>query len=433
MFAGLQKFISRNWILVGMISGILTGLIVNMYVDNPLIKDTILMNNVFYFGGNLFIRLMQMLVVPLVFSSIVVSLISISNMGKLGKIGRRAIVFYILLTVIALIIALGVTSIIQPGIGMKLADTGNARSIAANLTITDTILNIIPENPINALTSGEMLPIIIFGTLIGYIMVKLRREIHVADRIFKELNDIMMILTEAVMKFAPVGVFCMMARTFGTMGFENIFPLAKLIGCVAIGVGILIFIVYPIMIFVFTRLNPFKFLKKYVPVMLFAFSSASSSATIPLNIDTLEEIGVSRDISSFTIPLGTSLSQNGAAIIFGTGVLFAAQCHGIDLTTSSLLIISFIILLNTFSTPSVPMAGIFSLNIIFQSVGLPLAAIDLMMGIYNILDMFVTLGNVAGNGISTVLTIFLHKSRDESNYIIKLKHHFKKIQKIFIE
>lgn len=415
MFAGLQKFISRNWILVGMISGILTGLIVNMYVDNPLIKDTILMNNVFYFGGNLFIRLMQMLVVPLVFSSIVVSLISISNIGKLGKIGRRAIVFYILLTVIALIIALGVTSIIQPGIGMKLVDTGNATSIVANLTITDTILNIIPENPINALTSGEMLPIIIFGTLIGYIMVKLRREIHVADRIFEELNDIMMILTEAVMKFAPVGVFCMMARTFGTMGFENIFPLAKLIGCVAIGVGILIFIVYPIMIFVFTRLNPFKFLKKYVPVMLFAFSSASSSATIPLNIDTLEEIGVSRDISSFTIPLGTSLSQNGAAIIFGTGVLFAAQCHGIDLTTSSLLIISFIILLNTFSTPSVPMAGIFSLNIIFQSVGLPLAAIDLMMGIYNILDMFVTLANVAGNGISTVLTIFLHKSRDESN------------------
>lgn len=415
MFAGLQKFISRNWILVGMISGILTGLILNMYVDNPLIKDTILMNNVFYFGGNLFIRLMNMLVVPLVFSSIVVSLISISNMGKLGKIGRRAIVFYILLTVIALIIALGVTSIIQPGIGMKLADTGNATSIAANLTITDTILNIIPENPISALTNGEMLPIIIFGTLIGYIMVKLRREIHVADRIFKELNDIMMILTEAVMKFAPVGVFCMMARTFGTMGFENIFPLAKLIGCVAIGVGILIFIVYPIMIFVFTRLNPFKFLKKYVPVMLFAFSSASSSATIPLHIDTLEDIGVSRDISSFTIPLGTSLSQNGAAIIFGTGVLFAAQCHGIDLTTSSLLIISFIILLNTFSTPSVPMAGIFSLNIIFQSVGLPLAAIDLMMGIYNILDMFVTLANVAGNGISTVLTIFLHKSSDESN------------------
>ena len=162
MFAGLQKFISGNWIFVGMISGILTGLILNMYVDNPLIKDTILMNNVFYFGGNLFIRLMNMLVVPLVFSSIVVSLISISNMGKLGKIGRRAIVFYILLTVIALIIALGVTSIIQPGIGMKLADTGHATSIAANLTITDTILNIIPENPINALTSGEMLPIIIF-------------------------------------------------------------------------------------------------------------------------------------------------------------------------------------------------------------------------------------------------------------------------------
>ena len=398
-----------------MISGILTGLIVNLYVDNPLIRDTVLMNNVFYFGGEIFIRLMKMLVVPLVFSSIVVSLVSISNMRKLGKIGRSAMIFYILLTVIALIIAFGVTSIIKPGIGINLASSGQAANMATNLTMTETILNIIPENPISAMTNGEMLPIILFGMLIGYIIMKLKDEIHVADNIFKELNDIIIIMTETLMKFAPVGVFCMMARTFGTMGFESIFSLAKLIGCVAIGTGILVFIIYPIMIFIFTRSNPLRFFKKYFPVMLFAFSSTSSNATIPLNIDTLEDIGISRDISSFTIPLGTTFSQNGAAIIFGTGVLFAAQCHGIDLTASALLTLTLIILPNTISTPPVPMAGIFSLNIIFQTAGLPLAAADMMMGIYNILDMFVTLCNVTGNGICTTITAFLHRSHDNQD------------------
>lgn len=415
MFARLKKIISSNWILVGMLLGILTGLFLNLYVDNPLIKDTILMNNVFYFGGDLFIRLMKMLAVPLIFCSIVMSLASISDIRKLGTIGGRAIMFYILMSVIALIVAFGVTSVIKPGIGMNLASTGPATNLAANLTITETILNIIPENPVSSLINGEMMPIIIFGILIGYIMVKLKDEIHVADTIFKELNDLMMIMTEIVMKFAPIGVFCMMARTFGTLGFESIFSLAKVIGCQIIAVVIMIFIIYPILIFVFTRSNPIKFFKKYFPVIVFAFSSSSSNATIPLHIDTLEEIGVSRDISSFTIPLGSSLNQPGTIIMLATGVMFAAQVHGIDLAISTLLTISFIIFLTTLSTPSVSMAGIFSLNMIFNSVGLPLVVIDLLMGIYNIMDMFLTLANVVGNGICTTLTAFLYKSHDDSH------------------
>jgi len=415
MFARLKKIISSNWILVGMLLGILTGLFLNLYVDNPLIKDTILMNNVFYFGGDLFIRLMKMLAVPLIFCSIVMSLASISDIRKLGTIGGRAIMFYILMSVIALIVAFGVTSVIKPGIGMNLASTGPATNLAANLTITETILNIIPENPVSSLINGEMMPIIIFGILIGYIMVKLKDEIHVADTIFKELNDLMMIMTEMVMKFAPIGVFCMMARTFGTLGFESIFSLAKVIGCQIIAVVIMIFIIYPILIFVFSRSNPIKFFKKYFPVIVFAFSSSSSNATIPLHIDTLEEIGVSRDISSFTIPLGSSLNQPGTIIMLATGVMFAAQAHGIDLAISTLLTISFIIFLTTLSTPSVSMAGIFSLNMIFNSVGLPLVVIDLLMGIYNIMDMFLTLANVVGNGICTTLTAFLYKSHDDSH------------------
>lgn len=261
--------------------------------------------------------------------------------------------------------------------------------------------------------------------------MRLIDEIHVADRIFNELNDIMMLMTEIVMKFAPIGIFCMMARTFGTVGFESIISLAKGIGCQIISVAILIFIAYPIMIFAFTRSNPLKFFKKYFPVMLFAFSSSSSNTTIPLHLDTLEEIGVSRDISSFTIPLESSLNQPGTIIMLASGVMFAAQAHGIDLGISTLVTVSFIIFLTTLSTPSVAMAGIFSLNMIFNSVGLPLTVINLLMGVYNIIDMFLTLGNVAGNGISTVLTACSKKSRDGSNLTISSKA-TSKIQKVFI-
>jgi len=158
-----------------------------------------------------------------------------------------------------------------------------------------------------------------------------------------------------------------------------------------------------------------KFFKNYIPVMIFAFSSTSSNATLPLHLDTLEEMGVSRDISSFTIPLGIPLNQTGTLIIYGTVILFAAQTQGIDLAIPSLLIVSFIILLGAISAPSVPMATFFSLNMIFNLMGLPLAVINLLMGVYSILDMFETLCNVTGNGICTTIVAFLNKSQEGSN------------------
>ena len=222
----------------------------------------------------------------------------------------------------------------------------------------------------------------------------------------------MIALTNTFMKFAPIGVFCLMARTFGTMGFETLIPLGKLILCIFVEFAITVIIVYPILILIFTRQNPFKFFRKYIPVMFFAFSSTSSSASMPLNLAKLEELGVSREVSSFTIPLGTSLNQNGSAIIFGTGIIFACQAYGIDFGTTALLTSIFIILITAISTPAVPLAGIFSLNVIFTSIGLPVAVLELMAGIYNILDMFITTSNVTGNGVSTFIVGFNDKSFD---------------------
>ena len=188
MFNYLRKISLGNWILIAMILGTLTGLFLNFYVENPFIKDYILMDNVFYIGGELFIRLMKMLVVPLVFCSIIMSLASISDIRKLGTIGARSIVFFIFTNIISIAIALIIGTIIQPGAGLNIPASG-PMSNSISMTLTDIILNIFPENPLNALTNGEMLPIIFFGVLLGFILIKLKDETSTLYNLFDELSS----------------------------------------------------------------------------------------------------------------------------------------------------------------------------------------------------------------------------------------------------
>lgn len=176
-----------------------------------------------------------------------------------------------------------------------------------------------------------MLPIILFGILIGFILIQLKDETSTVYNLFDELNNLMMILTNAIMKIAPIGIFCLMARTFGTIGFESIIPLTKFIGCIILVIAIQIFVVYPIIFAIFTRANPLNFYRKFLPAMFFAFSSAPSSAPIPLSMEKLDEMGVSHDISLFTIPLGTSLNKNGSAVF-----LVSAFCLQLRLMESVL-------------------------------------------------------------------------------------------------
>ena len=411
MFNYLRKISLGNWILIAMILGTLTGLFLNFYVENPFIKNSILMNNVFYVGGELFIRLMKMLVVPLVFCSIIMSLASISDIRKLGTIGAKSIVFFMLTNIISIVIALIIGTIIRPGAGLNIP-ASEPMTNSISMTLTDIILNIFPENPLNALTNGEMLPIIFFGVLLGYILIKLKDETSTLYNLFDELNQIMMKLINVIMKIAPIGIFCMMARTFGSIGFESILPLTALIGCILFVTAIQIFVVYPIIFAIFTKANPLKFYRKFLPAMFFAFSSASSSAPIPLTIEKLDEMGVSHDISLFTIPLGTSLNKSGSAVFFSVGFLFTAQAYGIDFGTTTLLTAIIIILMATISTPTVPMASVFTLSMILTMVGLPIAVIDMITGIYNIIGMFNALSNITSNGICTSAVAYQYKSFD---------------------
>ena len=370
------------------------------------------MDNVFYLGGNAFIRLMKMLVVPLVFCSIVVGVSSISDIRKIGTIGGRTILIYILTTAVAVTIALSIGILLKPGLGLNMAAAAQTSNVTINQTMTDTILNIIPENPLNALANGDMLPVIIFGVIIGFILAKLREETDVVNKFFEQSNKIMMAMTGIVMKFAPIGVFCLMAKTFGSLGFDGILPLAKYVVCVLIGLGIQAFVVYPSLLVVFTRLNPVTFFRKFMSVMFFAFSSSTSNATIPLNMNKLEDMGVSRDVSSFTIPLGATINMDGTAIMQGVAVMFAAQAYGIDLGASALLTVIFTAVMASIGTAGVPSVGLVTLTMVFNSVGLPVQAIGVIFGIDHVLDMFRTAVNVTGDAICTMIVAFKNKSFD---------------------
>lgn len=412
--SNIKEISLGSWMLIGMILGFIVGLILNFYVSDPFIKDTILANNIFYLGGNVFIKLMKMLVVPLVFFSIVVGVASISDIKKIGTIGGRTIVIYLMTTVLAVTISLIIASVIQPGAGLNMASVPT--DISSNTTITETILDMIPDNPFYALANGDMLPVIIFGVLVGIILAKLRDETEIVNKFFIQGDRIMMEMTRIVMKFAPIGIFCLMARTFSTLGFDGLMPIAKYIGCVLLCLAIHAFIVYPSLLVAFTRLNPLNFFKKFASVQFFAFSSSSSNATIPLTMSKLSEMGISEDISSFTIPLGATINMDGTAIMQGCAVMFAAQAYGIDLGTSALLTVIFTAVMSSIGTAAVPSVGIITLNMVFNSVGLPADAIGMIMGIDHVLDMFRSAVNVTGDAICTIIVSFKNKSLDLGIY-----------------
>ncbi len=412
MLGKLKKISLSNWILIGMILGLATGIILNFFVPDSFFKNIILIDNIFYLGGSLFIKLMRMLVVPLVFCSIVVGAASISDIRKIGTIGGRTIGIYLITTALAVTIALLIGILVKPGAGLNMVAAAQSSNVTLNQTMTDTILNMVPDNPINSLASGDMIPVIIFALLIGIILAKLKEETELVGKFFAQGNRIMMEMTSIVMKFAPIGVFCLMARTFAGLGFEGLLPLGKYIMCVLIGLAIQAFIVYPSMLVVFTRLNPIRFFRKFISVMFFAFSSSTSNATIPLNLDKLSEMGVSLEVSSFTIPLGATINMDGTAIMQGVAVMFAAQAYGMDLGLSALITVIFTAVMASIGTAGVPSVGLITLTMVFNSVGLPVQAIGIIFGIDHILDMFRTAVNVTGDAICTLIVSFKNKSLD---------------------
>ena len=412
MIKQLSKISLNNWIFIAMLLGFIVGLILNINVTDPFIKDTILIDTIFNLGGTGFIDLMKMLVVPLVFCSIVVATANLTDNNKMGGIGIKIIAFYLATTLIAVFLALSIAGIINPGDGLNMVGTQYTTNLTENITLTDTILNMIPQNPISSLANGEMIPIIIFSLIVGFLLSKLKDETKIVKQFFEQTNRVMIEMTTLVLKIAPIGVFCLMAKTFATLGISGLIPLFKFIICLVLAIGVQLLIIYPILLWALAKLNPIQFYKKFYTVMLFAFSSTSSNATIPLTLEKLSQIGVSQEVSSFSVPLGATINMDGNAIMQGCAVMFATQAYGLDLGLSAFITIIFIAFFVSISAAGVPSAAMVSLNMLFVSVGLPLDIIGVLFGIDHFCDMFRTTLNVTGDAICTTIVAYRNRAFD---------------------
>ena len=392
-------------IFIALIAGAISGVLIHYFMPAGYIRDSVIVEGVLYVIGQGFIRLMQMLVVPLVFCSLICGSMAIGDTKTLGKVGIKTILFYLLTTAVAVSVALSVAMLINPGIGVTIENVSTSSvTITEKQPLTQTLLNIIPKNPVESLATADMLPIIVFALFVGILLAKMGNKASTVANFFSQFNDLMMEMTMAVMKAAPIGVFCLIARTFANIGFDAFVPMLKYMGCVILALAIQCFVVYQLLLFLFTRLNPFKFLKKFFPVMNFAFTTATSNATIPLSINTLDKkLGVSKKISSFTIPLGATVNMDGTSIMQGVAVIFVAQIFGITLSPSDLVTVIITATLASIGTSGVPSVGLITLAMVFQSVGVPTEGIALIMGIDRILDMLRTAVNITGDAVCTTI------------------------------
>jgi Na+/H+-dicarboxylate symporter len=399
-----QKINLTTKILLALVLGAITGILV-FKLPNGVFKDTILINGIFELVGQLFLRGIMMLVVPLVFISLINGSAGMGDIKKLGRIGGKTVAFYLTTTAVSIAIALGLGYLIKPGAGLNLTVTkAVATTVATKTPLVQTLYEMVPKNPILAMAEGNMLQIIVFAVLTGIGLSLLGEKSKPLTSLLESLNDLIMKLVEIVMKFAPVGVFGLIAKTFATVGYAAMIPLMKYIITIYIGLILIAILGYATLLKSFTGLSLKKFYKKFFPVMSVGFSTASSNATVPVNLEVCEkELGVSKGIASFTIPLGATVNMNGTAIMQGVATFFVAQAYGIPVTISMMLTVVLTSTIASIGTAGVPGASVIMLSMVFASVGLPLEGIGIIMGIDRLVDMGRTVVNITGDAICTVI------------------------------
>ncbi|ACV28557.1 Glutamate-aspartate carrier protein [Anaerococcus prevotii] len=410
-------------IFIALIAGLVVGILIHYFMPAGHFRDDVLVEGIFYTIGQVFIRLMQMLVVPLVFFSIADGCRNLGDTETLGKVGVRIVLFYICTTALAIFLSLMLARIIGPGKGMNMSLGANEFEVdgGEEFSLSKTILNFVPTNPIGALANGEMIQIIIFAVIVGLLIASMEDRLITLGNVVTEMNDLMMGMTMWVMKLAPIGVFFLISRTFASLGYDVIISMLSYMATVLGGLLVQLILVYMVLLTVFTRVNPINFLKKFAPVMTFAFSTASSNATVPVNIKTLEEMGVDRKISSFTIPLGATINMDGTAIMQGVAVVFIANAYNIDLTAADFATVILTATIASVGTAGIPSVGLITLSMVLQSVGLPVEGIAMIMGIDRILDMARSAINISGDATGTIIVANSVGSFNKEKYIRKVE------------
>jgi Na+/H+-dicarboxylate symporter len=393
-------------IAIGMVIGVLLGAVLgeSILVIKPI--------------GDLFLRLIRMVVVPLVFSSLLVGTATVGDPKKLGRIGGRTMAYYLCTTAIAITIGLLIANIVQPGSGMDpivheqlLVDFGGGAndsvdSMRQRPSVTDTLLEIVPQNPIEALATANMLQIIFCAVLFGVALTLVPKPEHKAAVLgfFEGVSAAMIQLVHIVMLIAPIGVLALMAVAVGQFGLDVLRVLLLYAACVALGLIVHMTLVYTAAVKLFAKMSPRRFFAAIRPAQLVAFSTSSSSAALPVTMERVTKgLGVPEQISSFVLPLGATINMDGTALYQGVATVFIAQVYGIDLGLSGQLTIVLMATLASIGAAAVPGVGIITLAMVLDQLGLPLDGIALILGVDRMLDMLRTATNITGDASAAVI------------------------------
>jgi len=356
------------------------------------------------FLGDLFLRLLKMIIVPLIISSIISGVTSVGSAEKLGKLGIKTFAFYITSSLLAILTGLALVNIVKPGVGADLGFSDAPTGLTTIDSPVDIFYRLIPTNPIASMAEGDILPIIFFCIFFGYFITKLPEKPRLEmTRFFKTFFSIMMKMTNIIIRLAPLGVFGLMVKIVAQTGFSTFLPLLSYMSVVAGGILIHGMVTLPLILFFVARVHPLTFFRIMATALTTAFSTASSSATLPLTIDSVEKkAGVSNKISSFVLPLGSTINMDGTALYECVAAMFIAQAYGIDLSFTQQMIVVVTALLASIGAAGIPMAGLVMMSIILNAVGLPLEGVGLIVGVDRVLDMMRTTVNVWSDSVGTI-------------------------------
>ncbi len=416
-----MKKIELHWqILIAIFLAGLSGWAVNSAiasgVEDPSIFGISFMN-FFNYIGSLFLNALKMIIVPLIFSSILIGVAGIGSGGNLGALGGRTLLFYAVTTLAAIFLGLLLINIVGPGYvdgepaGHMLALDSSADELVQLAAgrgpgdVAEVLHKMVPPNIVKAAAEGQMLGIIFFALLFGYFMTRLTQDL--SEPLFKFWNGVfhtMMRMTEWIMKFAPIGVYGLVSKVVAEAGFDAVRPLAMFAATVIVALALHVAVVMPLFLRFVGKVDAYKMFPAMAPAMLTAFSTSSSSATLPITMECVEEnVGVSNKISSFVLPLGATVNMNGTALYECAAAMFLAQAYGLELTFGVQFSIVFIALMTSVGVAGVPSASLVAIAIILGAVGLPVEAIGVLLVFDRILDMLRTSVNIFGDSCCAVI------------------------------
>ncbi|MDG1293205.1 MAG: dicarboxylate/amino acid:cation symporter [Pseudomonadales bacterium] len=394
-----------NKIFIAMAAGIAFGSIANLLPESSPDGwlEQIVFLGLFDIVGSIFVASLKLLVVPMVFVSLTCGTASLGSHGNMGQMAAKTVGLYLMTTAIAITIALSMALLIEPGSGdqfnSQLATDANYQANDAP-PLKEVLINIIPSNPIKAMAEGNMLQVIVFALLFGIAISRSGEFGAKIAKSFESLNEVIMEMVMILMRLAPYGIFCLLAKIFYATGFELIQQLFVYFITVVMALLFHGAVIYTGILKLFTGLSPIKFLKHMRPIMMFGFSTASSNATMPVTLETVEEkMGVKNSVASFTVPLGATINMDGTAIMQGVATVFIAQAYQIDIGLVGYLTVILTATLASIGTAGVPGVGLITLALVLQQVGLPVEGIALIIGVDRLLDMLRTALNVTGDSV----------------------------------